>query len=139
MSSRKLANQTHSHPCFAHLLGQQVPGYFAAGEGSVFPPPPRRPFYSNHDKVSEAFHKSGAARLCPPDNSAHISAHNAVKTHVPIAGDSRALVQQQIAALHRAKLDENYAKACRRAEKKGRQLPPKEEYYNHWGYSYYSQ
>ncbi len=84
--------------------------------------------------MAEEFHRSGAAKLCPPDNSAHISAHSAVKA----AHGSTAFVQERLLAVRKAKLDENYAKACRRAEKKGRKLPPKDEYYNHWGYSYYS-
>jgi len=87
--------------------------------------------------VSEAFHRTGAARLCPPDNSAHISAHNAVKTHIPADQVARRTVAEHLQALHKQRLDENYAKACRRAEKKGRKLPPREQYYDHWGYSYY--
>jgi hypothetical protein len=82
---------------------------------------------SKNEKVAEAFHTSGAARLCPPDNSAHISSHNAVKV----------AVSKQAHALFNARLDAQYEKACRRAEKKGRRLPPREQYYDHWGYSYY--
>jgi hypothetical protein len=50
---------------------------------------------------------------------------------------SRARVQerQQVASIHRA--HENYKKAQKRAHKKGRELPPRDEYYhNYWGYPY---
>lgn len=33
---------------------------------------------------------------------------------------------------------EAYLKARRRADKKGRKLPSKDEYYDHWGARYYS-
>ena len=56
---------------------------------------------------------------------------------MPDDNDSRRVVQERLRALHQKRLDENYAKACRRAEKKGRKLPPREQYYDHWGYSYY--
>lgn len=39
-------------------------------------------------------------------------------------------------AVQNKRLEENYQKACKRAEKKGRKLPPKDQYYSHWGYSY---
>ena len=77
--------------------------------------------------MAEAFYASGAAKLCPPDNSAHISAHNAVKTAVSAHAHQ----------IFSARLDAQYEKACKRAEKKGRKLPPREQYYDHWGYSYY--
>ncbi len=51
---------------------------------------------------------------------------------------ARKRVYDRMRALYEARLEENYAKACRRAEKKGRKLPPKQQYYDHWGYSYYS-
>jgi hypothetical protein len=35
-------------------------------------------------------------------------------------------------------LEKNYQKALKRAEKKGRKLPPRNEYYDHWGYHYAS-
>ena len=41
-------------------------------------------------------------------------------------------------AVQNKRLEDNYQKACKRAEKKGRKLPPKDQYYNHWGYSYMS-
>jgi hypothetical protein len=93
--------------------------------------------------VANEFHDSGAAKLCPPDNSAHISAHNSVSTRLddPKNDSMRSNMKLHLAAraAYQRRLDENYQKACRRAEKKGRKLPPKDEYYNHWGYNYYSE
>lgn len=91
--------------------------------------------------VAENFHQSGAASLCPPDNSAHISSHNAVRApgDILLATNHAEQVKNHLQQLHQRRLEENYQKACRRAEKKGRKLPPKEQYYDHWGYSYYSE
>ncbi|KAK2601781.1 hypothetical protein QQS21_004665 [Conoideocrella luteorostrata] len=89
---------------------------------------------SKGHKYLEKFHQSGQAKLCPPDNSAHISAHNAVR---PIGSRDMAINFRR--SRQEAKLEENYQKARKRAEKKGRTLPPRDEYYNHWGYSYYSE
>lgn len=87
------------------------------------------------DKYIERFYQSGRAELCPPDNSAHISAHNAVRL---LAGNAQKVLADHLRARQEAKLKQNYEKACKRAEKKGRKLPPRDEYYNHWGYAYYS-
>lgn len=94
---------------------------------------------SKQEKVAENFHSSGAASLCPPDASAHISSHNAVKSleDPTAAAGGRNRVQARLAALQRQRLDDAYAKAQKRAEKKGRKIPPKDQYYNHWGYEYY--
>ncbi|KAJ6442492.1 dihydrodipicolinate synthetase [Purpureocillium lavendulum] len=89
---------------------------------------------SKDEKIAENFYKSGAAKLCPPDNSAHISAHNAVRS---VETAQRERVTNYLRARHQEKLDRNYERAVKRAQKKGRELPPKEEYYNHWGYNYY--
>jgi hypothetical protein len=35
-------------------------------------------------------------------------------------------------------MDREYEKAVKRAAKKGRTLPPREDYYMHWGYAYIS-
>lgn len=83
-------------------------------------------------KIAESFHTSGAAKLCPPDNSAHVSAHNAVR----FAGIAAA-TEEARRSRHAQKLEEEYQKARKRAAKKGRELPPKDEYYSHWGYAYY--
>ncbi|KAI1082080.1 hypothetical protein F5B20DRAFT_534317 [Whalleya microplaca] len=90
---------------------------------------------SKNEKISESFHASGQANLCPPDNSAHISAHNSVKFQdVDKYRDS---VRRRLHLSHQMHLDENYEKAQKRAKKKGRQLPPRDEYYYmYWGYPY---
>ena len=88
--------------------------------------------------MAENFHASQAAKLYSPDNAPHISAHNAVKTQILSTTDGRKEVHDRMVAMYQARLDENYAKARRRAQKKGRELPSRDEYYNHWGYSYYS-
>ncbi|ODA83242.1 hypothetical protein RJ55_01754 [Drechmeria coniospora] len=92
--------------------------------------------FSGSHKIAESFHTSGAAKLCPPDNSAHISAHNAVRS---LETEARERVTKHIRARHQVKLDRDYEKARRRAQKKGRQLPARDEYYDHWGYQYYSE
>ncbi|KAK4462347.1 glycine-rich domain-containing protein 1 [Cladorrhinum samala] len=92
---------------------------------------------SNQEKLAESFHASGRASLCPPDNSAHISAHNSV-TLVPdprVADTARERVQARIALVHQRRLNHAYSKACARAAKKGRNPPPRETYYDHWGYA----
>ena len=90
---------------------------------------------SNNEKNADAFYNSGAANMCPPDNSAHISAHNAVKI---AETDARNKVTRHLRLYQQQKLEANYQKAVRRAEKKGRKLPPRDQYYDHWGYSYFS-
>ena len=94
--------------------------------------------HTDGTEVSDKFHASGAAQLCAPQASAHISAHNAVKTFIPEEDEARRKAYEQMRATQQARLDENYAKACKRAEKKGRKLPSKDDYYSHWGYNYYS-
>ncbi|KAK3393886.1 hypothetical protein B0H63DRAFT_387233 [Podospora didyma] len=96
---------------------------------------------SKQEKVAESFHLSGAAQLCPPSNSAHISSHNSVRPMTDprlqsFAALARRHVQAQLAAAQKKRLDAAYAKARARAEKKGRKIPPRDEYYDHWGYPY---
>jgi hypothetical protein len=81
--------------------------------------------------------------MCPPSKGAHISAHNAVGFHEPTtAEDVKGAIildtQKKARAAYESRMDDIYTKACERAEKKGRKLPPKEDYYNHWGNNYYS-
>ncbi|KAI5467827.1 hypothetical protein BGZ63DRAFT_431370 [Mariannaea sp. PMI_226] len=91
---------------------------------------------SNNEKISEAFYTSGTANLCPPNNSAHMSAHNAVRsTNFLSAAEQK--VFERHSQVHQRRLEENYQKARKRAEKKGRTLPPRDQYYDHWGYTYY--
>ncbi|KAF3764157.1 hypothetical protein M406DRAFT_226915, partial [Cryphonectria parasitica EP155] len=89
---------------------------------------------STQEKVAQNFHDSGRAKLCPPDKSAHISAHNAVRQQ---SSDARDTVRDYLRERQYRQLELDYQKACKRAQKKGRTLPPRDEYYNHWGYSYY--
>ncbi|GKU07096.1 unnamed protein product [Fusarium langsethiae] len=93
---------------------------------------------SHNEKVADKFYESGKADLCPPDNSAHISSHNAVRTNdeALLATNRVEKVQNRMRAVQNRRLEENYQKACKRAEKKGRKLPPKDQYYDHWGHSY---
>ncbi|KAI2782618.1 hypothetical protein F4815DRAFT_427894 [Daldinia loculata] len=90
---------------------------------------------SKNEKVSETFYKSGKAALCPPDSSAHISAHNAVKfTDV---NANREAVHRRLHEAHQQHLNRNYERAQKRAQRRGRELPPREEYYHsYWGYPY---
>lgn len=46
--------------------------------------------------------------------------------------------QQNAALAYQKRLNDNYQSACKRAERRGRKLPSKEEYYDHWGHKYYS-
>ncbi|KAJ3561231.1 hypothetical protein NPX13_g9029 [Xylaria arbuscula] len=90
---------------------------------------------SEKDKAPGKFYKSGRAALCPPDNSAHISAHNAVR--VEEHDKVRAKISQRLHLAHQKRLDENYEKARKRAKKQGRELPPRDDYYYYyWGNPY---
>ncbi|KAI1175598.1 hypothetical protein F4777DRAFT_598479 [Nemania sp. FL0916] len=92
-------------------------------------------FKTEKGKASDRFHDSGRAALCPPDNSAHISAHNAVQvTDIdPIV--SR--VHLRLRLNNQKRLEDNYEKARKRAKKKGRELPPRGTYYDYyWGAPY---
>ncbi|KAH8194952.1 hypothetical protein TruAng_010893 [Truncatella angustata] len=89
---------------------------------------------SKNEKLVNEFHESGRANMCPPDASAHISAHNAVKYHDEDA--SRAITLKAMHDTQLARMEANYKKAQKRAEKKGRKLPPRDEYYYYWGYPY---
>ncbi|KAH8774025.1 hypothetical protein BGZ57DRAFT_894252 [Hyaloscypha finlandica] len=89
---------------------------------------------STHEKVADKFYDSGAAKLCPPDNSAHISAHSAVKA---LESSTRARVYDAMRARRQQELDTAYDKACRRARNKGRPVPSRDAYYyGPWGYPY---
>jgi hypothetical protein len=89
---------------------------------------------STHEKIADKFYDSGAAKLCPPDNSAHISAHSAVKS---IETSTRSVVYDAIRARRQQELDRAYEKACKRARAKNRQVPSRDAYYyGPWGYPY---
>ena len=78
---------------------------------------------TSYSVVAEDFHSSGAARLCPPDNSAHISAHNSVAVAVGVREQAR----------REAIMNYEYERARKRAQKKGRDIGSPKEYHNHWG------
>ncbi|EHK24078.1 uncharacterized protein TRIVIDRAFT_113758, partial [Trichoderma virens Gv29-8] len=88
---------------------------------------------STNEKLSESFHKSEAAETFPPDKSPHISFHNAVNT---VETADRRRVTARVRARQRQWLDQEYKKAAKRAEKKGREFPPKEDYFTLWGAQY---
>lgn len=88
---------------------------------------------SANDKLSDSFHASGGAETHTSDTSAHISFHNAVKT---IETEDRKKVTARVRARQRQWLEQEYKKAAKRAEKKGRTLPPKEDYFSQWGTNY---
>ncbi|KAH8682222.1 hypothetical protein BX600DRAFT_37569 [Xylariales sp. PMI_506] len=89
---------------------------------------------SKSEKILNGFYDSGRANLCPPDASACVSAHNSVKF---VGADaSRVRAYEQIHRVHIARLEENYRRAQKRAQKKGRTLPPRDDYYYYWGYPY---
>jgi hypothetical protein len=89
---------------------------------------------SKHEKLTNAFYDSGAAKLCPPDKSAHISSHNAVQTNEDATLRS---VRWRLRAMRKTQLEDAHIKACKRAKTKGRPVPTKDEYYyGAWGYPY---
>lgn len=85
----------------------------------------------------DTFYESGMARFCPPDKSAHISAHCAVRSL-----DSATVfnVTERRRKKHKNDLEAAYQKACARAKAKGRPIPPRsgaQDYYaGAWGYPY---
>jgi hypothetical protein len=64
-----------SHPLLPHQHRRQSPRHLQARKGSVpdIPPPPSPSQSTNPLPVAETFHTSGAARFCPPSNSARTS------------------------------------------------------------------
>ena len=89
---------------------------------------------SKHEKVLNNFYDSGAAKLCPPDNSAHISAHSAVRVE---ESATREAVFARLRETRKMQLEDAYKKAVTRARAKGRTIPPRDQYYGaYWGYPY---
>lgn len=72
-----------------------------------------------------------SADECDPNKTPHISAHNAVK--------AKSLTADKVAAIKAGQLEASYQKACRRARKKGRKPPARDDYtYAYaWGYPLY--
>ncbi|KAI0198550.1 hypothetical protein F4808DRAFT_451932 [Astrocystis sublimbata] len=92
-------------------------------------------FKREKDKAPDNFYESGRAALCPPDNSAHISAHNSVR--VTNNDSKRSMLQKRLQLRHQKRLEDNYEKARKRAKAKGRELPPRDDYYGYyWGAPY---
>ncbi|KAL7920374.1 hypothetical protein ACQKWADRAFT_162965 [Trichoderma austrokoningii] len=88
---------------------------------------------STNDKLSDSFHASGGAETHSSGTPAHISFHNAVKM---VETEDRKKVTARRRARQHQWFDQEYKKAAKRAEKKGRTLPPKEDYYSQWGMNY---
>ncbi|KAI0127876.1 hypothetical protein BJ170DRAFT_702122 [Xylariales sp. AK1849] len=85
---------------------------------------------SKQAKISQAWYDSGAAHAQPPSQSAHISAHAAVKVNET---EARQKVTKQMRALYKSRLEQSFARAVKRATKKGRDLGPKEMNITNWG------
>jgi len=94
----------------------------------------------SHDSgLSRLFHGEPASlarlhassKICDPNKTPHVSAHNAVK--------AKSLAADKIAVIKAAQLETFYQKACRRAQKKGRKPPARDEYmYAYaWGFPLY--
>ncbi|KAI9821079.1 MAG: hypothetical protein M1827_003813 [Pycnora praestabilis] len=81
---------------------------------------------SNSPTIDRQLHV--AESITDPTKSAHISAHNAVKT------DSVDTITT--ARIKAAQLEASYQQACRRAVKKGRKRPVRDEYYSSYAYGY---
>ncbi|KAI9648029.1 hypothetical protein NHQ30_002657 [Ciborinia camelliae] len=89
---------------------------------------------SKHEKVLDSFYTSGAARQCDPNNSAHISAHSAVRVE---ESATRASVLDRLRQRNESEMNHAYDKARHRAQQKGRTIPPRDDYYYMaWGYPY---
>ncbi|CZS98839.1 related to large-conductance mechanosensitive channel [Rhynchosporium agropyri] len=87
---------------------------------------------SKQEKAQNRFHDSGAAKLCPPDKSAHISAHSSVTM---VENPLREAIVRIARKHHDRELEEAYMKASKRAKAKGRPAPERSEYYQGaWGY-----
>jgi hypothetical protein len=79
---------------------------------------------SKHEKALNKFYDSGAAKQCPPDSSAHISAHNVVKIS---ESETRAAVIEALRKKRLIELENAYGKACER-KAKGRPIPSRNSY-----------
>ena len=85
-----------------------------------------RIFKSSNDPVVNELDRlhDSSAKLCDPEKTAHISAHNSIKDNTdPVKSKVRL-----------AEIERNYQKACQRARKKGREPPTRDTSYTYWGY-----
>ncbi|KAL2876249.1 hypothetical protein SGCOL_008422 [Colletotrichum sp. CLE4] len=78
----------------------------------------------------DSFDKATSTQVCTPSNSIHISAHNSVRTD---GSATHNIAHRQLRAAWRMRLDDAYERAKKRSAKRGKTLPPKEEFYNNWG------
>ncbi|KAF6803226.1 alpha-ketoglutarate-dependent sulfonate dioxygenase [Colletotrichum sojae] len=74
------------------------------------------------------------AKPTDPSVSVHISTHNAVRSDET---PRHKQMRRQQRNMYRMRLDAAYDRASRRAAKKGKKLPSREEYYAHWGSRYH--
>ncbi|KZF24514.1 hypothetical protein L228DRAFT_245470 [Xylona heveae TC161] len=83
-------------------------------------------FKSSSSDPWEIFHNSSPAAKLDPSKTAHISAHSAVSPRDVKSSISKSDKSAQLATA--------YEKACKRARKKGRKEPVRDDYYWAWGY-----
>ncbi|KAL1894078.1 hypothetical protein Cpir12675_003862 [Ceratocystis pirilliformis] len=83
---------------------------------------------SKQNQLIERFWSTNGPNDCPQNKAPHISSHSAVRVTTK---------RSNLHKVYQDRLDRQYAKARRRAAKNNRKLPPQDEYYNHWGTSYY--
>ncbi|KAK1971066.1 hypothetical protein LY78DRAFT_166705 [Colletotrichum sublineola] len=89
---------------------------------------------TKEQKAIDNFNNSPAAAACDPSSSAHISAHNACHTDASSPLNKARGFQRSVWA---SRLDDGYERAVKRAAKRGKKLPPKGEFYDHWGSKYF--
>ncbi|KAK1973966.1 hypothetical protein LZ30DRAFT_741943 [Colletotrichum cereale] len=89
---------------------------------------------TKEQKTIDSFNSSPAAAACDPSSSAHVSAHNACHADASSPLNKARSFQRAVWA---SRLDDGYERAAKRAAKRGKKLPPKEEFYSHWGKTYF--
>jgi hypothetical protein len=82
-------------------------------------------FKSSNNPVSQELDRlyESSGSYCNPEKAPHLSVHGTVK-------DPNAIQ----AVVKRQEMERNYQKACRRAQKKGREPPSRDLTYSYWGY-----
>ncbi|KAK2046201.1 hypothetical protein LZ31DRAFT_574703 [Colletotrichum somersetense] len=90
---------------------------------------------TKEEKAIDKFNNSSsAAAACGSSSSAHISTHNSCRPDESSPLNRARGFQRRAWA---SRLEDGYRRAVKRAAKRGKILPPKEEYYNHWGSTYF--
>ncbi|TDZ16366.1 hypothetical protein Cob_v010708 [Colletotrichum orbiculare MAFF 240422] len=69
-----------------------------------------------------------------PTTAIHVSNHNAVRSNESAV---RKRYRSHARVVYKTRLDDSYERAYKRAAKKGKTLPPREEYYSHWDSKYH--